>query len=62
MSASSEIGRVAPGAAPAPPCVVGPPSPVRRSKSGESGEWVTEPVVRERPPVTGPVRLASRRS
>jgi len=23
--------------------VVGPPSPVRRSESGESGEWVTEP-------------------
>jgi hypothetical protein len=36
---------------------VGPPSPVRRSKSGESGEWVTEPVAREAPAATGPGRL-----
>jgi hypothetical protein len=37
---------------------VGPPSPVRRSKSGESGERVTEPPARELPTATGPVRLA----
>jgi hypothetical protein len=36
---------------------VGPPRPVRRSKSGESGEWVTEPPAREPPTATGPVRL-----
>jgi hypothetical protein len=30
---------------------------VRRSKSGESGEWVTEPLAREPPAVTGPARL-----
>jgi hypothetical protein len=58
MSGSREIGRVASGAAPAPPSAVGPPRPARRSKSGDSGERVTEPVARERPPTTGPVRLA----
>jgi hypothetical protein len=36
----------------------GPPSPVRRSKSGESGERVTEPPGREPPTATGPGRLA----
>jgi hypothetical protein len=30
---------------------------VRRSKSGESGERVTEPAAREPPAATGPVRL-----
>src|SRR5713101_1854795 len=35
----------------------GPPSPVRRSKSDESGEWVTEPVARGPPAAPGPVRL-----
>jgi hypothetical protein len=59
MSDSGVTGRVASGAAPGRPCAVGPPSPARRSKSGDSGEWVTEPVVRERPPATGPVRLAA---
>jgi len=49
---------VAPWAAPAGTSAVGPPSPARRSKSGESGEWVTEPARRERPTATGPVRLA----
>jgi len=37
---------------------VGPPSPVRRSKSGESGERVTEPVARGAAAPPGPVRLA----
>jgi hypothetical protein len=37
---------------------VGPPGPVRRSKSGESGEWVTEAEPAEAAPVTGPARLA----
>src|SRR6185295_6215235 len=41
---------------------VGPPSPVRRSKSGESGERVTETASREPPPPTGPGRLARPRS
>jgi len=36
---------------------VGPPSPVRRSKSGESGERVTQPAVGEPPAATGPGRL-----
>jgi hypothetical protein len=36
----------------------GPPSPVRRSESGESGERVTEPTAREPLTATGPVRLA----
>jgi len=39
---------------------VGPPSPVRRSKSGESGERVTQPAAQEPPTVPGPVRLANR--
>jgi hypothetical protein len=30
---------------------------VRRSQSGESGEWVTEPDAPEPPTATGPVRL-----
>jgi SAM-dependent methyltransferase len=55
---STETGRVAPWVAPARPSVVGPPSPVRRSKSGESGERVTEPAAREPPTATGLVRLA----
>src|SRR5258705_13786207 len=55
--AATVTGRVAPRAAPARPSAVGPPSPVRRSKSDESGEGVTEPVAREPPAATGPVRL-----
>jgi hypothetical protein len=36
----------------------GPPSPVRRSQSGASGEWVTEPDAAPEPPTApGPVRL-----
>ena len=37
------------GVGPAQTSVVGPPSLVRRSKSGESGEWVTEPAARAHP-------------
>ena len=37
--------------------VVGPPSPVRSSKSCDSGEWVTEPARRGPHPATGPARL-----
>ena len=51
-------GRVVPGGARGRTSGVGPPSPVRRSKSGESGEWVTEPTAWEPPTATGPVRLA----
>jgi hypothetical protein len=56
----TDTGRVAPWAAPARLSAVGPPSPVRRSKSGESGEWVTEPGAWEPPTVTGPGRLTRR--
>ena len=49
--------RVTPRVAAAGPREVGPPSPVRRSKSDESGEWVTEPDPRQ-PPAASPVRLA----
>jgi hypothetical protein len=45
--------RVAPGWLPRRGCCVGPPSPVRRSKSGESGEAGGARATR----VTGPVRL-----
>ena len=57
MPSSPETGRVAPWGAAGQTSGVGPPSPVRRSKSGESGEWVTEPTAREPPTATGPVRL-----
>ena len=33
---------------------VGAPSPVRRSKNGESGEWVTERLCRKGPPRQDP--------
>ena len=51
---------MAPGVAPAQPSEVGPPSPARRSKSGDSGEWVTAPAARERLLATGPTRFAER--
>ena len=57
---SPETGRVAPWVVPGRTSEVGPPSPVRRSKSGESGEWVTEPAARAPPTATGPVRLTHR--
>jgi hypothetical protein len=41
MSDVGDVGRVASGSR-GRAAVVGPPSPVRRSKSGESGERVTE--------------------
>jgi hypothetical protein len=37
---------------------VGPPSPVRRSKSGESGERVTKVEPARATPVPGPARFA----
>ena len=58
MTGSIEIGRVPPRAPPGRASVVGPPSPVHRSKNGESGERVTEPVARGASAATGPVRLA----
>jgi hypothetical protein len=54
MNGDGATGRVAQGAAPAGPRVVGPPSPVRSSKSCDSGEWVTEPARRGPHPATGP--------
>jgi len=36
---------------------VGPPRPVRRSKSGNSGEWVTEPAGDRARPATRPARV-----
>jgi len=52
-------GRGVAWVAAAGPREVGPPSPVRRSKSGESGEWVTEPAPRQ-PPAPPPGRRPPR--
>jgi hypothetical protein len=60
FGSSRVTGRVAPGW---PPVLggVGPPSPARRSKSGESGERVTQPGTGGHPGATRPPRAQERR-
>src|SRR5260370_39228907 len=55
--AATVTGRVAPRVAPARPSAVGPPSPVRRSKSDHPAEGVTAPAARGAPAAGGTRRL-----